>query len=54
MSSIQTKAAEVMDQVKEIANNVLAEPTAAGAIVPLDHADPFVGSEIKKRIMKSI
>lgn len=50
MSSIQTKAAEVMDQVKEIANNVLAEPTAAGAIVPLDHADPFVGSEIKKRI----
>ena len=50
MSSIQTKAAEVMDQVKEIANNVLAEPTAAGAIVPLDHADPVVGSEIKKRI----
>ncbi len=50
MSSIQTKAAEVMDQVKEIANNVLAEPIAAGAIVPLDHADPFVGSEIKKRI----
>jgi len=50
MSSIQTKAAEVMDQVKEIANNVLAEPTAAGAIVPLDQADPVVGSEIKKRI----
>ena len=50
MSSIQTKAAEVMDQVKEIANNVLAEPTAAGAIVPLDHAGPVVGSEIKKRI----
>ena len=50
MSSIQTKAAEVMDQVKEIANNVLAEPIAAGAIVPLDHADPVVGSEIKKRI----
>ena len=50
MSSIQTKAAEVMDQVKEIANNVLAEPTAAGAIVPLDKADPVVGSEIKKRI----
>jgi uncharacterized protein YaaN involved in tellurite resistance len=50
MSSIQTKAAEVMDQVKEIANNVLAEPTAAGAIVPLDHADPVVRSEIKKRI----
>lgn len=50
MSSIQTKAAEVMDQVKEIANNVLSEPTAAGAIVPLDHADPVVGSEIKKRI----
>ena len=50
MSSIQTKAAEVMDQVKEIANNVLAEPTAAGAIVPLDQTDPVVGSEIKKRI----
>jgi len=50
MSSIQTKAAEVMDQVKEIANNVLAEPTAAGAIVPLDHVDPVVRSEIKKRI----
>ena len=50
MSSIQTKAAEVVDQVKEIANNVLAEPTAAGAIVPLDQADPVVGSEIKKRI----
>ncbi len=50
MSSIQTKAAEVMDQVKEIANNVIAEPIAAGAIVPLDHADPVVGSEIKKRI----
>lgn len=50
MSSIQTKAAEVVDQVKEIANNVLAEPTAAGAIVPLDKADPVVGSEIKKRI----
>ena len=50
MSSIQTKAAEVMDQVKEIANNVLAEPIAAGAIVPLDHVDPVVRSEIKKRI----
>ena len=50
MSSIQTKAAEVVDHVKEIANNVLAEPTAAGAIVPLDQADPVVGSEIKKRI----
>ena len=50
MSSIQTKAAEVMDQVKEIANNVLAEPTAASAIVPLDQADPVVGSEIKQGI----
>ena len=50
MSSIQSKAAAVVDHVTEVANKVLSEPVAANAIVTLDQAEPAVGAEIKKRI----
>ena len=50
MSSIQSKAAAVVDHVTEVANKVLSEAVAANAIVTLDQAEPAVGAEIKKRI----
>ena len=50
MSSIQSKAAAVVDHVTEVANKVLSEPVAANAIVTLDQAESAVGAEIKKRI----
>ena len=50
MSSIQSKAAAVVDHVTEVANKVLSEPVAANAIVTLDQAEPAFGAEIKKRI----
>ena len=50
MSSIQSKAAAVVDHVTEVAKKVLSEPVAANAIVTLDQAEPAVGAEIKKRI----
>jgi uncharacterized protein YaaN involved in tellurite resistance len=50
MSSIQSKAAAVVDHVTEVANKVLSEPVAANAIVTLDQAEPAVSAEIKKRI----
>jgi uncharacterized protein YaaN involved in tellurite resistance len=52
MSSIQSKAAAVVDHVTEVANKVLSEPVAANAIVTLDQAESAVGAEIKKRIDK--
>lgn len=50
MTSTLTQAQAVVQDVEDVANVVLAEPTDANAIITLDQADQAMGTEIRRRI----
>lgn len=50
MTSTLTQAQAVVQDVEDVANVVLAEPTDANAIITLDQADQTMGTEIRRRI----
>ena len=50
MTSTLTQAQAVVQDVEDVANVVLAEPTDANAIITLDEADQAMGTEIRRRI----
>lgn len=50
MTTTQTQAQAIVQDVEEVANVVLAEPSDANAIVTLEQANASVGSEIRKRM----
>ncbi|KIN64300.1 Tellurite resistance protein [Sulfitobacter noctilucicola] len=48
--TVREKATQSLAMVEEVTAVVLAEPTEANAIVPLDQADKPLGDEIKRRM----